>query len=243
MNEPIKEAAQLLKKSRKAIAFTGAGVSTESGIPDFRSKGGLWSRFDPMEYGTISAFRANPAKVWQMLAELISISSARPNSGHLAMAKLEEKKILKGIITQNIDMLHQKGGSNKVVEFHGSIASLSCLDCGNQCSLSALQGKAIPPACDHCGSLLKPDVVFFDEQIPSSAIDQSRELLRGADCLLVVGTSCRVMPASFFPSQVQAQGGKIIELNLQPNLGRLANVVLKGNFSQIMNQLLKEIEL
>ncbi len=241
MNKNIKKAADILKKAKKAIALTGAGVSTESGIPDFRSKGGLWSRFDPMEYGTISAFRKDPAKVWKMLEELISITDAQPNPGHLVMAEFEEKNILKGIITQNIDLLHQKAGSKNVIEFHGSIDSLSCLDCGRQYPLSSLQKKQIPPSCTHCRSLLKPDVVFFDEQIPEEALLKSMELVRGADCLLVVGTSCQVIPASFFPTQVYDQGGKIIELNLEPALGDMATVVLQGGFSKTMQLLAKQI--
>jgi len=241
MNKKIKDAAAILKKAKKAIALTGAGVSTESGIPDFRSKSGLWSRFDPMEYGTISAFRQDPAKVWKMLKELISITDAQPNPGHLAMAEFEDKNILKGIITQNIDLLHQKAGSKNVIEFHGSIDSLSCLDCGRQYPLSSLQKKQIPPSCIHCQSLLKPDVVFFDEQIPPEAFSKSRELIQGADCLLVAGTSCQVIPASFFPTQVHDQGGAIIELNLEPALGSMATVVLQGGFSKTMQLLAKQI--
>lgn len=242
MSEQIRKAATLLKNAQKAIALTGAGVSTESGIPDFRSKGGLWSRFDPMEYGTISAFRKDPAKVWKMLEELISITQAQPNPGHRAMAELERKNIIKGIITQNIDLLHQKGGSKNVVEFHGSIDSLTCLDCGMHTPLSSLKENKIPPSCPHCQSLLKPNIVFFDEQIPPQAISKSRELVQGADCLLVAGTSCQVMPASFFPTQVHGQGGTIIELNLEPALGRLASVVLQGGFSKTMQLLAKELE-
>lgn len=242
MDVPIKEAARLLKSSKKAIALTGAGVSTESGIPDFRSQGGLWSRFDPVKYGTLSAFKRNPVEVWKMLAELISIADARPNQGHLIMAEFEQKNIIKGIITQNIDMLHFKGGSKNVIEFHGAISSLTCLGCKTQFPLSALDKKTIPPPCPHCQSLLKPDVVFFDEQIPEEVIEKSRDLMRGVDCLLVAGTSCSVMPASFFPQQVLDQGGTIIELNLEPTLGHRATVVLRAGFSKTMQLLQKEIE-
>ena len=242
MNKQIKKAATLLKNAKKAIALTGAGVSTESGIPDFRSKGGLWSRFDPMEYGTISAFRRDPAKVWEMLEELVTITQTQPNPGHQAMAELERKNIIKGIITQNIDLLHQKGGSRNVIEFHGSIDSLTCLDCGMSYPLSSLKGKKFPLSCPHCQSLLKPDIVFFDEQIPGEAILKSQELVQGADCLLVAGTSCQVMPASFFPTQVHDQGGTIIELNLEPTLGHLATVVLQGGFAGTMQLLARELE-
>lgn len=237
MADPIQQAARLLKNADKALALTGAGVSVDSGIPDFRSKDGLWSRYDPMEYGTIGAFRKNPARVWEMLAELISITTAEPNAGHIALAELEKLGILKGIITQNIDLLHQKAGSRKVIEFHGSIAGFHCLDCLQEYDLAFVRRQEMPPACPECRSLLKPDVVFFDEQIPPQAIEQSRELLAGADVLLVAGTSCQVAPASFIPSRVKAQGGTIIELNLEPALGELADVVIAGRFAEIMDEL------
>ncbi len=226
-----------MKQSRKVVALTGAGVSTESGIPDFRSKGGLWSRYDPMEYGTISAFHKNPEKVWKMLAELLSIVDAEPNSGHLALAKLEQMGLLSGIITQNIDLLHTKAGSKNVVEFHGSIDSLSCLNCQTHHPLNSVKSAPSPPACPHCQSLLKPDLIFFDEQIPDDILYQSQHLLQDADCLLVTGTSCSVIPASFIPTQIHAKGGTIIELNLEPVLDDLATVVLQGSFTTVMEQL------
>ncbi len=242
MTDSITQAARLLKKAKKVIAFTGAGVSTESGIPDFRSKGGLWSRFDPMEYGTIGAFRRNPAKVWKMLVELIDIARAKPNAGHLALAEMEKAGVLQGIITQNIDLLHQKAGSRNVVEFHGSIESFTCLDCGRGSSLASVRQGQIPPVCPDCHSLLKPDVVFFDEQIPIQALAQSEELLAGADVLIVAGTSCQVPPASFIPAQLHGQGGKIIEVNLEPVLGGFAEVVLQGTFTKMMTELVGQIE-
>jgi len=237
MENEIKQAARLLRNAKKAIALTGAGASTESGIPDFRSKDGLWSRYDPMEYGTISAFRSNPEKVWKMLAELMLIVDAQPNPGHLALARLEQQGILTGIITQNIDLLHTKGGSKNVVEFHGSINSLSCLDCGTNHPYHTIQSEPAPPACPHCQSLLKPDVVFFDEQIPPEVFTRAQSLLQNTDCLLVAGTSCSVIPASLIPSQVYGNGGTIIELNLEPALGHMASVVLEGGFSSVMQRL------
>ncbi len=242
MTDSIMQAVRLLKKANKAVALTGAGVSTESGIPDFRSKGGLWSRFDPMEYGTIGAFRRNPAKVWKMLVELIDIDRAEPNAGHLAMAEMEKTGVLQGVITQNVDLLHQKAGSRNVVEFHGSIESFTCLDCGRGYPLSSVRREQIPPVCPACRSLLKPDVVFFDEQIPSQALAQSEELLAGADLLIVAGTSCQVAPASLLPSRVYGQGGKIIEVNLEPSLDGLAEVVLQGKFTKMMTELVGQLK-
>ncbi len=237
MADAIADAARLLKESSNAIALTGAGVSTESGIPDFRSRGGLWSRFDPMEYGTLGAFQDDPEKVWTMLAELMNLVDARPNEGHYAMAKMEESGILAGIITQNIDSLHQKGGSKRVVEYHGSLDSFSCLQCESSYSYAEVRKLDLPPRCCRCGELLKPDIVFFDEQIPPSVLSETGDLVRQADLLIVAGTSCQVMPAATIPATLLAQGGKIIEINREPVLATQAEVVLEGSFARIMSQL------
>ncbi len=234
----IRQAARLFRGSRKTVALTGAGVSTESGIPDFRGKAGLWSRFDPRTYGTIGAFRHDPRKVWRMLAELLAIADARPNDGHLALAAFEQMGLLAGIITQNIDGLHQKAGSATVVEFHGSLDSFSCLTCRQSSPLARVRQGALPALCPGCGAVLKPDIVFFDEQIPAKALRQSEELLADTEVLLVAGTSCQVVPASIIPGLVRQNGGKVIEINLEPALGGLAAVTLAAGFSSVMVQLL-----
>jgi len=241
MDNAIRLAAGLLKKSRKAVALTGAGASTESGIPDFRSAGGLWSRFDPLEYGTLGAFQRNPAKVWEMLEELLALVDCRPNRGHEAMARLEEIGIIHGIITQNIDGLHQKAGSRHVVEFHGSMASFSCLGCGAKKLLDEVRQMELPPQCPVCQSILKPDVVFFDEQIPPQALLETQQLVRGVDLLLVAGTSCEVMPASFIPTQLLSQGAKLIEINLAPVLAGIAQVSLTGKFTEVMGAIVDQM--
>lgn len=238
MADFISDAVRLLKDAKKTIALTGAGASTESGIPDFRSRGGLWSRFDPMEYGTLGAFQQNPVKVWRMLIEMMSLSDARPNDGHLAMASMEQAGMLAGIITQNIDSLHQKAGSKKVVEYHGSMNSFTCMQCSCSYSLADVRTFTLPPYCPACDELLKPDIVFFDEQIPLSALQETRNLIYQADLLIVAGTSCQVMPAAAIPETVLAQGGKIIEINKDPVLKDQADVALVGSFSKRMSQLL-----
>lgn len=234
----IRQAVRLLLASKKTVALTGAGVSTESGIPDFRGKGGLWSRFDPMEYGRISAFRRDPRKVWRMLIELLHIVDARPNQGQLALAALEKKGLLAGIVTQNIDGLHRKAGSRKVVEFHGSMDSFSCLTCRQSSPLARVRQMPLPPLCPGCGAVLKPDIVFFDEQIPAKALGQTEELLAEVEVLLVAGTSCQVIPASYIPSLVLEKGGVVIEINWEPVLGELAAVTLAAGFSSVMVRLL-----
>jgi len=231
--------AALLKQSRNAVALTGAGVSTESGIPDFRGKGGLWSRYDPFEYGTISAFLADPEKIWQMLAGLLKIADAEPNTGHKGLAALEKKGLLNGIITQNIDGLHQKGGSRNVVEFHGSLDTFSCLSCGNNYSLAHVKQYSPPPRCTACDAILKPDIIFYDEHIPEITFTRSRQMLASADLLLVAGTSCQTEPAARIPHQIYNKGGKIIEINKEPALGHLATITLQGNFTTVVGKLVE----
>jgi NAD-dependent deacetylase len=241
MDKQLKQAASLMKSAKKVIALTGAGVSTESGIPDFRSSDGLWSRYDPAEYGTISAFQKDPAKVWEMLAEMFAVvGQAQPNAGHRALVTLEKSNLLKGIITQNIDGLHAQAGSSNVVAFHGAVDTLTCIDCRVQLPISRFDERHFPPKCPQCRSILKPDIVFFDERIPAQAIQESEDLIRGADCLLVVGTSCSVVPAALIPSRVHGNGGKIIEINQEPALKGLSTCFLGGGFSEIMQTLVRE---
>ncbi len=242
MLNQINEAVSLIHKSTKTIALTGAGVSTESGIPDFRSASGLWSKFDPMEYGTLGAFKSDPEKVWKMLAELIAIDSAKPNTGHKALASLEKQGLLKGIITQNIDMLHQKAGNINVVEFHGSINSFTCLQCGWHTGLETVNQGEVPPRCKSCQSILKPDIVFFDEQIPQHALSATTQLITNADLVIVAGTSCQVAPAAQLPHIIKQHGGAIIEINKEPALSGLADIVLAGSFSKIMTALIKTLQ-
>lgn len=232
--DPFDKAIALLKSSRNCVALTGAGVSTESGIPDFHGKNGLWKRYDPVEYGTLGAFRANPEKVWRMLASLLDLVNAEPNKGHRALASLEQQGVLTGVITQNIDGLHQKGGSRNVLEFHGSFETFSCLSCGDGYDLAFVRRSSLPPLCKSCGTILKPDIVFYDERIPDKVLTRAGEMLAGVDLLIVAGTSCQVQPAASIPYTVRNSGGDIIEINREPALEHMATVTLAGNFSEVM---------
>lgn len=248
----IEIAAEWLRNARKAIALTGAGVSTESGIPDFRSAAGLWSRYDPAEYATLGAFTRNPAKVWNMLAELEGLLDARPNAGHVALAELERMGAVHGIVTQNIDGLHQAAGSRTVVEYHGSNRTFTCLTCGRRFPREAVRAMPTIPnsrmprpveckrAKEPGGGIpcaLKPDVVFFDEMIPLEAVLASERLIAGADLILVIGTSCEVYPAAAIPAQVRRQGGKVIEINLEPAADLRPDLLLRGKFGDILPRL------
>ena len=255
--EPLlRLAAQWIASAHKTIAFTGAGVSTESGIPDFRSASGLWSRYDPAEYATLGAFRADPGKVWRMLAEMEQVLDARPNAGHEALARLEAGGAVAGIITQNIDGLHQAAGSRRVVEYHGSNRTYTCLACRQRFPRAAVRampraaGSPMPqpPECPRAGQeavqaaggapcVIKPDVVFFDELIPDTAQIGALGLVHGADQVLGAGTSCEVYPAAEIPWQVRRQGGRVIELNLEPAEGLRADLVLQGRFAHTMTAL------
>jgi len=237
----VDKAFTLLQKSRNGVALTGAGVSTESSIPDFRGKDGLWSRYDPIEYGTLGAFMKNPEKVWRMLARLLDTVDTEPNLGHKALAALEQQGLLSGVITQNIDSLHQKGGSKNVLEFHGALDTFSCLSCGAGYDLAFVKKYSLPPRCASCNTILKPDIVFFDERIPETVLTQTEQILASADLLLVAGTSCQVQPAARIPDIVFNRGGKIIEINREPALMHIATVTLEGNFSTIMEELIEQL--
>jgi NAD-dependent deacetylase len=199
--------------SRYAVALTGAGISVESGIPDFRSAGGLWSRFDPMEFGHIESFRTDPAKVWRMLREMADLlRGAAPNAAHYALFELERRGLLKMVITQNVDSLHQLAGSKEVVEFHGHGRSLRCDRCNKQFDGGDVALDRLPPRCS-CGGPLRPNFVFFGEPIPPEAQYKALDAARRCDLMLVVGTSASVAPASQLPITAKEHGAFLVEIN------------------------------
>ncbi len=243
MKELITEAAEIIIKSNLTLALTGAGISVESGIPDFRSAGGLWAKYDPAEYATIEAFRADPEKVWQMLREMDEIvSAARPNKAHIGLGELEKMGYLHVIITQNVDNLHQEGGARNVIEYHGNSRSLSCLWCGRRYSVEEKKGQ-FPPRCE-CGKILKPDVVFFGEPIPPDALNRSFELASRAQALLVIGTSAVVSPANTIPTVAKQNHAKIIEINMEKThlTDSVTNIFLQGSAGEIVDALVKEVK-
>jgi NAD-dependent protein deacetylase/lipoamidase len=214
MQERIRDAAELIFRSKLTLALTGAGISVDSGIPDFRSAGGLWSRYDPSEYATITAFRQNPERVWNMLRDMDAlVSNARPNPAHTGMGEMEKMGFLHCIITQNVDNLHQAGGARNVIEYHGNSSTLSCLSCGKTYRAEMKRGERTP-RCD-CKNILKPDVVFFGEAITTVALSRSFQLASSAEVLMVVGTSAVVSPANTIPSIAKGRGAKIIEINTE----------------------------
>jgi NAD-dependent deacetylase len=212
--------AELIRERQPCVVLTGAGVSTESGIPDFRSPTGLWTRFDPLEYGSIEAFRADPLKVWSFYKPRVAmLTEAEPNAAHLGLAELERLGFVEAVVTQNIDLLHERAGSREVVEVHGSIRSASCPGCGEPQPLVRvleLLAEADAPACPSCGELLKPDVVFFGELLPVEAIERASQLARAARLLLVVGSALEVYPVAALPEETLAAGGELAIVNRGP---------------------------
>jgi len=240
MQKLVEQAAGVIIESRMTVALTGAGISVESGIPDFRSAGGLWSKYDPAEYATISAFRANPKKVWKMLWEMGEVvGQARPNKAHLAMGELESIGLLHCIITQNVDNLHQAGGSRNVIEYHGNSSTLSCLWCGKRYRVEEKRDEN-PPRCE-CQNVLKPDVIFFGEAIPEDAMRRSFEFASSAQALLVVGTSAVVSPVNTIPSIAKRNGAKIIEINKERThlTDSLTDIFFQGSAGEIMPQIVE----
>jgi NAD-dependent deacetylase len=215
-NSPIStlQLAQLVRENQPCVVLTGAGVSTESGIPDFRSADGIWAQYDPMEYATIDAFRRDPAKVWDFYSKRLGVlAEAQPNAAHLALAELERRGLVEAVITQNVDRLHQAAGSQEVVEVHGSIRTSSCLDCGHREEFERVVELLPVPACERCGAVLKPDVVMFGELMPEAELDRAFELARRAALLLVVGSSLEVYPVAGLPEEALASGAKLAIVN------------------------------
>jgi NAD-dependent deacetylase len=241
----MKKAVQDILSSQKTIALTGAGISVESGIPDFRSAGGLWSKYDPEEYAHISAFQSNPAKVWQMIKEMMElVLGAEPNPAHVALAELEQMGLLSSVITQNVDGLHQRGGSKEVIEFHGSNQWLVCLQCGYRQEATSFPFEDIPPRCPQCSAILKPDVVFFGEPIPWEAQTRSFEEARTCDLVLVVGTSAVVYPAAGIPTSAKQSGARVVEINMEPTplTGFVSDYLIQGSAGTILPRIVKEVK-
>lgn len=241
----IQRAAEDILHSRKTIAFTGAGISVESGIPDFRSAQGLWQKYDPEEYAHIHAFYSNPDKVWLMLKEMFTLTlSAKPNPAHIGLAELEKMGCLSSIVTQNIDGLHQAAGSKNVVEFHGTHRTLSCLKCSTKMDGSHLKEENLPPRCSRCSSLLKPDVVFFGEPIPWEAQVLSFKESKSCSAVLVIGTSAVVYPAATIPITAKERGAIIIEINMEPTplTDQISDYLICGSAGEIVPAIVEEVK-
>ncbi len=246
--EKIYEAAKLLLNSNDAIVLTGAGVSTESGIPDFRGENGIWEKYKPEIYAQITNFIKDPSKFWE-LAEKIAptLFNAEPNPGHLALSELEKIDLIKAIITQNVDELHQKAGSIIVYEVHGNINRFNCIGCRASYEkkqiLRKIKKEKNSPTCDICAAPLKPSVVLFGESLPTFEIYQSKALSQKADVMLIAGSSLSVAPVCDLPLYTLREGGKLIIVNDQPtHLDDKAEIVIHNKTGIILPLIVQEIK-
>lgn len=214
------ELAALFAERGPAVVLTGAGMSTESGIPDFRSATGMWRDVDPFDVASIEAFRRDPERVWRWYGPRIDgLLAAEPNAGHRALAALEQAGHVTAVVTQNIDLLHTRAGSGRVVELHGSIRSFACLACGRSETLDDVLRQLrerVAPVCPACATILKPGVVMFGELLPAGAFAEAERLVRGTRLLLVVGSSLQVWPVAGLPGETLAAGGSLAILNGEP---------------------------
>jgi NAD-dependent deacetylase len=206
--------AQLLRERQPCVVLTGAGISTESGIPDFRSASGIWEQYDPSEVAHIDSLRRDPARVWEFYAlRLDALAQAEPNDGHRALARLEEHGWIRAIVTQNVDGLHQRAGSRDVVQVHGSLQEAQCPACGVRMPIGDAIASLPVPACPDCGEVLKPGVVMFGELLPVEALERAQQLAAEAGLLLVVGSSLEVQPVAGLPGETLAAGGALALVN------------------------------
>jgi NAD-dependent deacetylase len=238
--------ARLIRAHQPCVVLTGAGASTESGIPDFRSPTGMWANFEPSEYASLPAFRADPRKVWRFYKPRIAmLTDAEPNAAHLALAALERAGLVEAVVTQNIDVLHERAGTRNLIEVHGSIRTASCPSCGTAYAREAVIAQledADAPTCERCGAVLKPDVVFFGELLPVDAVDRAFELARRASLLLVVGSALEVHPVAALPEETLAAGGRIAIVNRgsTPYDAR-ATLKLDGSAGEILGAVAAEL--
>ena len=241
-------ATQLFRQAKRAVVLTGAGISTTSGIPDFRSEGtGLWSKSEAMEVASLSTFRYDPSQFYTWFRPLADqITNAQPNAAHLALAALGQAGFIDTVITQNIDVLHQKAGSEKVIEMHGTLRTLSCTQCFCQVDsepyLQPFVKNGTIPHCPTCGAILKPDVILFGEQLPQKAWQQAQTAARNCDLMLVVGSSLEVLPVAGLPMQTLDRGGHLIIINqTQTYLNVRADIVFTEDAAALLPTLAEQV--
>jgi NAD-dependent deacetylase len=244
----IHQAAALIKKSHHVVVLTGAGISTPSGIPDFRSPGtGLWTRYLPMEVASLSAFRYDPESFYKWLHPLaVHIFTAQPNPAHFALAKLQSEGFISTIITQNIDGLHTRAGAKDVLEVHGTINTLTCIKCFNKVPSDHIIKEYIEnrtiPHCSGCGGILKPDVILYEEQLPVKTWNKAEEASRKSDLMLVAGTSLEVMPSAKLPIfALDNRAALIIVNNTDTYVDVRADVIIRANVAEIFPRLSHEV--
>lgn len=237
----IAQAATLIREAHHAVALTGAGISTPSGIPDFRSPGtGLWEKANPMEVASIYAFRRRPEAFYDWIRPMAeTLLSAEPNPGHRALAQLEARGYLQAVITQNIDNLHQEAGSREVLELHGHLRKATCIECYQVLPTEEVLDEVLAsgevPRCPECGGVMKPNAVLFGEQLPARVFNAAMAHVRQADLMLIAGSSLEVMPASQLPLRVRERAGRLIVVNLESTyVDDMAEVVIHADVAVVL---------
>ena len=248
--ELIQHAAELVQSANVIVAFTGAGISTPSGIPDFRSnKSSLWEQHDPMEVASIYGFRKNPQAFFDWVRPLAQKTiEAQPNPAHFALVQLEAIGKLDSIITQNIDMLHTRAGSSTVYELHGHMREVTCIHCFTKYKADMVIQDVVKtgnvPKCPKCQGVLKPDVILFGEQLPYKQVKLAKDAVRKCDLMIVIGSSLEVYPASDLPVLAHRNNAKIIIINLQPTpLDKLADIIIRDNVATTLPAIMEQLEI
>ena len=246
----IAAAAEMILASRRLVVFTGAGISTESGIPDFRGPGGIWTRFDPDDFTIQKFLRSEETrrKQWKILIEGGLFSNVRPNRAHLAIAELENLGRLNCVITQNIDNLHQEAGNSpgRIFELHGNMQWVKCLDCDERYTVEHIREKLKSgvdvPECEMCQGILKPDVVFFGEMLPPEVLDAATAYSMHCDLFLVVGSSLVVHPAALMPAYAKEAGARLIIVNIgETPYDSRADILIEGKAGDVMSKMLERV--
>ena len=240
----LENAVELVKNAKHLVAFTGAGISVESGIPPFRGKGGLWNSYDP-SFLELENFKKKPKESWKLLIKMFYkyFSTAQSNIAHFALADLEENGFIKSIITQNIDNLHQEAGSKNVIDFHGNMSRMLCLSCKHFSPKEEYSLDDLPLKCKECGGLIKPDVTFYGESVPEPANTLSFRQAEMSDVFLIIGSTGEVYPAAILPETAKENGAKIIEINIEKSLytDKITDIFLQGKATEIMSELMDSL--
>jgi NAD-dependent deacetylase len=248
LTSDITRASSLIRAAESTVALTGAGISTPSGIPDFRSaESGLWELYNPMQVASLTAFRYNPEKFYEWARPLAStILNAEPNVAHYALAQLEEEGFLRGIITQNIDNLHFRAGSKNVLEIHGHMRKATCINCFHKVQITHqiddfVQKKLIPH-CEVCGGILKPDFILFGEQLPFEVVREARSWIRSSTLILVLGSSLEVIPVAYYPIEALDKGAHLIIINNESTyLDERADLVFHDDVADVLPKITTEV--
>ena len=234
---------KMISDANHLVAFTGAGISAESGIPTYRGDDGVWNKYDPNKYANTDNFFREPEYYWNFFKEVRYpvLKKAKPNKAHTALSKLEEEGKLKAVITQNIDGLHQLAGSKRVLELHGNTRSISCLECKKSYTLNEIfrqLKKELPPKCLNCKGTLKPEVVFFGESLPLTTLEEAIKVTNECDLFLAIGSSLVVQPAASLPIMAKEKEAKLIIINKDPTpLDSIADIVFHSSASEVLDKI------